>query len=96
MDEQTLMAFIQRIIRNTSSDIQAQSMLRELHGMLEANARQHPGEKDLLAPLTDAIAAFPEVREDAAKAGELDRKAIAIAKKRADERREREAQYNRC
>ncbi len=96
MDENALMAFIQSIIRNTSSDIQAQSMLRELLSMLDADTRQHPEEKELLEPLRDAIAAFPEVREDAAKAGELDRKTLIVAKNRADERRQREAQYNRC
>ena len=94
MDERTLMAFIQRVLDNTKSDIQAQCMLRELRSMLDAEARQHPEEKALLTPLDQALTAFPEVRE-AAKGG-LSGEAIRAAKIRAEERREREARYNRC
>lgn len=94
MNEQTLMAFIQRILENTKTDTQAQCMLRELRSMLDAEARQHPEEEALLMPLDQALTAFPEVR-DAAKGG-LDRAAIRAAKIRAEERRERESRYNRC
>ena len=96
MNEQELMAFVQRILDNTKYDVQAQCMLRELRGMLDADAQKHPEEKELLKPLDEALRAFPELREVAGPGKKLDSAAIHIANTRANERREREARYNRC
>ena len=97
MDERSLLDFIQRIVRSAPSQSQAQVMLAQLRQMITDTARPYPEDADYLKFLDIAFDAVGELQAltDGSKA--LSAEDMAVAKQRADERREREASYRgRC
>lgn len=97
MDERSLLDFIQRIIASAPNEAQAQAMLRELRQMIADTARPHPEDAGFVKVLDDALGSVPELKPVAIGDKALSPEDMAVAKKRADERRVREASYRgRC
>lgn len=97
MDERSLLDFIQRIVRSAPSQPQAQAMLMQLRQMITDTARPYPEDADYLKFLDIALGAVGELQALTNGDKALSAEDMAVAKRRADERREREASYRgRC
>ena len=97
MNQNEMMAFIQRIIDSAPTDQQAVAMLRQLKEIIDATLSKYPEDAELRQHLINAITALPELRADRRENRAMSPEVLRIARTRADERIAREASYRgRC
>ncbi len=88
MNQDTLMDFITRIIKN-GTEKQSELVLQQLANILDAQ-----GDKESSAMVLNSISSVPELR-DAVKRTTLNDRELRIARQRAAERRIREMEASR-